>query len=256
MKTHTCKYFIVLLLSFFTFILASNPLHAQSVSPSPTSVKVVPTGAPPQAGINLTIPPIFFNLTTNPGQITTPQQLKVKNNNSFTEYLRLDLAKFIPSPNATQPVIQDLEPGDDFANWISFDTNEFSLAPGQIKTIKFTINPPKSAALGYYYAILINRIKEREPGRRETAVKGSAAVSILLDVRSPNAKRQLQLVDFSTDKLFYEYLPVTFTVKLKNAGNIHSIPVGDIFVDWGGAKELTSGQRCCSQTIVYAHDSQ
>jgi hypothetical protein len=41
----------------------------------------------------------------------------------------------------------------------------------------------------------------------------------------------LQVASFSTDKLFYEYLPATFKINVKNTGNVHVIPFGDLFID-------------------------
>lgn len=233
----------IVIFSFFLFaLILYNPLYAQETKPTQTPAKIeVPQGNLPDVGINVTISPVFFNLSTNPGEKVS-SQLKVRNDNNFTEYFRIDLAKFRPTQtvDGAQPVIQELSPGDEFANWIKFDTEEFTLGPDQTKTIKFTISPPKEAALGYYYSILINRIQEKEAGKRQTVIKGSAAASVLLDVRSPNARRELELVDFSTDRAFYEYFPISFKAVVKSKGNIHIVPVGDIFIDWGGKKEIVS----------------
>ncbi len=65
----------------------------------------------------------------------------------------------------------------------------------------------------------------------QAVIAGSAGITVLLDVRSPNAKRELQVANFSTDKLFYEHLPTTFRISVKNTGNVHVIPFGDIFID-------------------------
>jgi hypothetical protein len=48
----------------------------------------------------------------------------------------------------------------------------------------------------------------------------------------------MQLSDFKTDKFIYEYLPTTFEIKVQNSGNIHLIPVGDIFIDQGDTKDI------------------
>jgi hypothetical protein len=39
------------------------------------------------------------------------------------------------------------------------------------------------------------------------------------------------VLQFSTPQKIYEFLPVAFTIKLKNSGNVHVIPKGNIFID-------------------------
>ena len=38
--------------------------------------------------------------------------------------------------------------------------------------------------------------------------------------------------------MFYEYLPSIFEIQVKNTGNVHVVPVGDIFIDSGGQKDI------------------
>jgi hypothetical protein len=68
-------------------------------------------------------------------------------------------------------------------------------------------------------------------GQNSAAIAGSPALPVLLSVKSPNAKREIQITDFKTDKLVYEYLPANFIISVKNSGNIHVSPAGDIFID-------------------------
>jgi hypothetical protein len=215
------------------FAQSPSPLPPTS-SPSPTPL--VPLQAP-EAGINLTLSPVFINLTTDPGQPVSTR-IKITNNNNFREFLRIDVAKFGAGAGGERPAIADLNPEDDFGKWISFSEPQFTVDPRQTKTVKLTISPPDTAALGYYYALIVNRIREKEPGARQTVVTGAPAILTLLEVRSPRAKKELQLVDFKTDKFFYEYLPVEFKVRLKNTGNIHLVPAGDIFIDKGRKKDV------------------
>ena len=78
---------------------------------------------------------------------------------------------------------------------------------------------------------MFQRTSEEKADKTGALVAGAPAVSILLEVKSPNAKREIQIVDATSDKLFYEYLPADIKVKVKNTGNIHIIPVGNIFID-------------------------
>ena len=204
------------------------------LTPSPTPL--VPKETPP-SGINLTLAPTFLNLVTDPGEEVT-SQIKVKNNNNFSEYLKIDIAKFESAEGGERPLISEFTSADDYKNWISFSDSQFILDPNETKVIDVTIRPPKEASLGYYYAIIVNRTTQQETVAQGAAVAGAPAILTLLEVRSENAKRELQLVDFKTKKFFYEYLPAEFEVKVKNTGNIHITPTGDIFIDSIRAKDV------------------
>ncbi|GIW62862.1 MAG: hypothetical protein KatS3mg090_0688 [Patescibacteria group bacterium] len=184
----------------------------------------------PESGINVTISPLFINLFTDPGK-TVESSFKIRNNNNFDEYFTIWIAKYSLVESAERPVISEVSSDDPFPNWIEFDQREFKLLPNETKQIKFKFTPPDTAALGYYYAIVISRIKEISLQGRSAVVSASPAISLLAEVNSPYAKKEIQLLDFNTDKVFYEYLPVEFQVKVSNTGNIHLSPFGDIFID-------------------------
>ena len=95
-----------------------------------------------------------------------------------------------------------------------------------------TINVPQDASLGYYMAVTFS--PANQPGvPNATALKGAAATLVLLEVKTPNEKRGLQLLSFTTDHKLYEYLPANFNIRLHNSGNIYIAPAGNIFVAKG-----------------------
>ncbi len=225
---------IGLLVVFGIGIILAPSASAQS--PSPTPVKLdLPSQAPP-TGVNLTLSPVFLNLVTDPGE-SVASQFKITNNNNFREYLEISIKKFVTSDTGN-PLIQDTTKEDEFVSWVSFSESEFSVDPNQTKTIRFSINPPKEANLGYYYSFVVQRITDPERAGVGPAIAGSPAVPVLLLVKSPNAKREVQIVDFKTDRVFYEYLPSELTVSVKNTGNVHIAPSGDIFIDSLWNKEV------------------
>ncbi len=241
MIPHKITYFItVTLLGVILVVSIPNNAHAATatssatVTPKPTPL--VPDKAP-EVGINLAVSPVFINLTTDPGE-TVASQIRVRNNNNIREYLQISLMKFESDATGEHPVITEVKRDDPFLTWISFSQNQFIVDPNESKTIRFTVTPDKSAALGYYYAVVVSRIEEKNASTKEAVIAGSPAISLLLEVRSPYAKRELQLLDFKTDHFIYEYLPVTFDIAVKNTGNIHAIPFGDIFIDQGTTQDI------------------
>jgi hypothetical protein len=209
-----------------------------TTTPSPTTSLAVPSQVPP-TGIDLTVSPTFLNLVTNPGESVT-SEIKIRNNNTFREYLEISIAKFQAADGGDRPLISDIEEGDEFARWVSFEESQFTVDPNENKTIKFTISPPQEASLGYYYAFIVNRIQQPTADGNQAIVSGAPALLVLLDVRSPNATRELELVSFNTDKPIYEYLPTTFKIRVKNKGNIHLSPVGDIFIEQSFGKTIAA----------------
>jgi hypothetical protein len=190
------------------------------------------------SGLNLVTSPLPINLVTTPGS-TVSAQLKIKNGGTQSEDLQIGLMKFAAYGDEGKPVLMDRAKGDDYFDWVSFSENEFTLDPNEWKTITMNINVPKTAAFGYYYAVTFSRKNEDiTGGPRSTKVIGATATLVLLEVRVPNAVRNIEVLQFSTPQKIYEFLPVTFTIKLKNTGNVHVVPKGNIFIDhWGETKD-------------------
>lgn len=223
---------LIVITILFALTVGGTQIYAQSAKPTPES-DTPSLRAPatiPEAGINLTLSPTFITLTAEPGKSVTTS-VKITNNNTFTEYLQIDIAKFEAAEDGTRPLITDMTQQDVHKDWVQFSEDQFTLAPSETKTIRVTIEPSEQASLGYYYAFIFNRMRELDSQEQGAVVSGAPAILTLLDVKSPDSVRDLQLIEFKTDKLFYEYLPAQLDVTVKNAGNIFVSPGGDVFID-------------------------
>lgn len=183
----------------------------------------------PRGGINFTVSPAFVSLITDPGKEVSTS-VRIRNNSNTTESLEVRLATFETGQEGA-PVLRDPGKEDEFVSWVKFSDSEFTLSPNESKNVKVTISPTRDAALGYYYAIVFDRKDKTQADGSSAVIQAAPAIPLLLEVKSNQAKRELQLVDFKTDKLIYEYLPTNFIVTIKNTGNIHAVPVGNVFVD-------------------------
>lgn len=188
--------------------------------------------ANPEGGLDLNVSPTSIALEVKP-DAGVSTDLKIKNNELSTEHLKVSLLKFGAEGETGTPKLEDLSPGDDFAKWASFSQTHFDAQPNVWTTIKMTINPPKTAAFGYYYAVIFSRDTSAAQPKAANLL-GAVASLVLLDVQAPGAKRQAQVVQFSTPKKVSEFLPVNFTVRMHNTGNVHVAPRGNIFVTKGG----------------------
>jgi len=179
--------------------------------------------------ITLTTSPVSLNLHIQPGTSQT-QTLQFKNSSSIALPVSIDVQVFGAYGSTGQAAISAPRPGDASTQWVSFSPSTFIAQPNVWNSVKMTIALPKSANLGYYYAIIFKPSIPTQSSARTTAIKGSNAILVLVDSGTSNEQRQVSVTNFSVTKHIYEYLPVDFTVALHNGGNIYVPPSGDIFI--------------------------
>jgi P pilus assembly chaperone PapD len=202
-------------------------------TPSPTPTPVI---APPTP-ISLTVSPPTLYIDTEPGQ-PIEETVRVFNNGESTEILTTSLMTFSAAADGKAPVLRPFEPDEQSQEWLTMTPAEFSLEPQKWQTIKVSFHPPQDASLSYYYALLISRKGSVATSEGESAVIGAPAILVLSKVKTPFEKQELQLVSFASKRKVYEYLPATFTVEVKNTGNVHLAPVGNIFIDDAKKRDL------------------
>lgn len=183
------------------------------------------------ADFSVTVLPSFLVLNTKPGETVTGS-VRIQNNGTSTNHLAVDLLKIKPSTTSDngQLGLELVAANDEFRSWVSFDTSILEIDPGRSQTVNVTITVPEHAALGYYYALAL-KDTDQVSGEDNTVVTGVTAVPILLEVVVSQAERSLTIVDFSATRRLYDFLPVTFMVTLKNTGNVHLAPRGNIFIN-------------------------
>jgi hypothetical protein len=185
----------------------------------------------PASGFNLQISPLPIDLSLPPGTSTTAP-LRVRNAGFQTEKLQVRLLKVTEDDNGgvhlTEPA-----PSDEFVHWVSFSKTVFNAPPNEWQDITMTINVPKSAAFGYYFAVEYLRAADVKPQGGQTAAHGAVATFVLLNAEAPGATRSAQVVSFKADRKSYEFLPATFTAKIRSTGNVHVAPHGNVFIKRG-----------------------
>lgn len=188
----------------------------------------VPSGAlaASVSGIGLTTAPVSQDLVVPPGTSATTT-LQVQNNGAQAENISVQLEQFTADGDSGQAQIVEPTPGDPSPGWVQFSPSSFTAQPGVWNKVTMTINLPKDASLGYYYAVLfVPTNTVNAGGSNLTKFKGANAIFILVDTKSANEKRQLTLESLTADKTVTDFLPVTFSVKVKNTGNIFVVPRG------------------------------
>ncbi|NTW26924.1 MAG: hypothetical protein HGA36_01225 [Candidatus Moranbacteria bacterium] len=188
--------------------------------------------------LRLTSSPLPINLKVIPGT-TVSANIKVKNDGISAENIRITLMKFKADSATGAPNLSERQAGDDYFDWVTFSEDKFVLPVNEWKTITATFNVPASASFGYYYAVVFTRAQENvTQSEKQTILVGGMATLVLLEAQVPNAKREIQVTDFSVDKSMFEFLPATFSIKLKNTGNVHLAPRGNIFISKSDQKDV------------------
>jgi hypothetical protein len=183
-------------------------------------------------GINIEISPLPIELNAKPGTSVTTD-LRVRNSGTTPENLKVSLKTFNSEGADGHIVLHDPTPLEDFTKWVSFDKPVFTAPPGQWQTVKMTVAVPKTAAFGYYYAVQFELANPPKPQPGSTQLQGAVAIFVLLNAEAPGASRKIEVTSFKADHSSYEFLPVNFTVQVRNTGNVHTAPHGNIFIKHG-----------------------
>lgn len=191
---------------------------------------------PKSVGQALEIAPPVLNLRGNPGQTVkgtislrdvSPASLIVTNQiNDFTSQGEEGIPKLLLEEGETSPY--------SMKTWFR-PIGQITLKPKEIQGLPFTIDIPKDAAPGGYYAVV--RFSGRPAGIDTSGVSLSASVGALVFMRvNGDAYEKLSIVGFNAvnknneSKNLLEGTPITFAVRIKNEGNVHEQPAGRIMI--------------------------
>lgn len=195
------------------------------------------TSAQQNDRLDLSVTPVFFDFTTEPGRDIS-DKIRMRNNSNAPVNLKVQIKKLTAS-DVREANLEDPKPEDTYIQWVKFDKTAITANPQEWVDIPFTISVPTDASFGYYLAFTLSQDNSAPNSGQSTAViQGEVAVPVLLNVKSPNAKALAELVEFKPKSFVNEYLPVEFEVMFKNTGNVHLKPRGNIFIRGNSDKDL------------------
>jgi hypothetical protein len=184
----------------------------------------------------VTISPLTFELTANPGDTLT-NTLKVYNPTSSIISIKME-AEDIKAVGETGQVIvePEVEATYSLKRWIKTEPAEFTLEPGEQKFVNFEISVPENAEPGGKYgSVLASTTGVVGKGATGTAIAQKVGALLLLTVAG-EVKEELKIVEFTAPP-FLEYGPVPFTMRFENTGTVHVRPRGFVTItNWWGKK--------------------
>ncbi len=172
-----------------------------------------------------TVSPATVDLIANRGE-SINQEMIIHNSSDQTRIYSLSTIKFESSEEPGVPkFIPYEEDHTGLAEWIKFPERTVEVDPGQTATLALTIAVPSDIeAGGYYAAVLVSEAGEAG----NVSVEAKIAVLFFLTVEGENSYKA-EILEFET-KGWTNRLPVDFSFRMQNQGNVHLIPIGQIVV--------------------------
>lgn len=208
------KFFQRTLLAFFfcsLFFIASEEVSAQGAG-----IKVIPAVIETQA---------------EPGQVLT-ETVVVTNLNEEEKQFYVYKRDIVGTEAGGVPIFADEnapKTGFELTEWVSFLSEQITLAPGAEYTLPITITVPMDASPGSHFGGVF--VSAEPPRLRQTGAGVGYEVASILSIRiAGDVTDSARIRSFSTDKLFYGTKDVSFLIKIENQGNILIRPRGPMTI--------------------------
>lgn len=176
----------------------------------------------------LTITPIRYEISGNPGQTLT-EKMGLVNESNKTQTFYASFANFEAQGDTGSPSFVDAKEG--LGTWMTTEQASVTLAPGAQKEISFSIKIPKDAEPGGHFAAIFWGTSPGGGSPGQVSIGTKTGLLVLLSVNG-DVKEQAGLVDFQlhNNKHFYKTLPVGFQYRFSNQGSDRVKPKGDIVI--------------------------
>lgn len=192
---------------------------------------------PNDTGQALEIAPPVVSLTANPGQ-TVNSQVSLRDVSTTKLVVTSQINDFTASGEDGTPKLL-IEEGESspysMKDWFR-PIGQLTLKPKEIQNLPFTIDVPATAAPGGYFAVVRFTASAPELGGTGVALSASLGALVFLRVNG-DAHEKLSIASFTaavpktgkTQKLF-EGTPIDFVIRIKNEGNVHEQPAGQVLI--------------------------
>lgn len=189
---------------------------------------ILPAIQAQQPSRGITIVPPRFELFANPGDQIS-ETIRITNNSATPTSYQVIVEDFTSVGEEGQVALQEDESIHSFslAQWITPETTELTLQPGEERPFSFTINVPKNGEPGGHYASVLFQAAGGE-------VQGGASVTqrigALILLRVSGDVTENATIETFTAPRYSQTTPLNFTLRLKNNGNTHIRPKGTIVI--------------------------
>ena len=156
------------------------------------------------------------------------QQIRVSNRGGSAIPITMQVAGFRPQGQEGQvELTEDGEAEFGILTWTSVSPSEFLLEPGQEEAVTFLIEVPEDAPPGGHYMSVLANLGSSGGG--EGVVVGQRIGSLVLLRVAGEVVEQAHVAEIAAPG-FAAKGPIAFDVVLRNTGNVHLRPVGELVV--------------------------
>jgi hypothetical protein len=200
-----------------------------------TAAPAAPATPSNNVGQALEIAPPVITLSGDPGQ-TIKTQISLRDISSGNLLVSGQVNDFVAAgEDGTPKILLDEKEVDPYSikGWIT-PVAPFIMIPREIKNLPVTIVIPANASPGGHYGVV--RFTGTPPELKGTGVSLSASLGALLLITvSGNVKEQMSVQSLSVSHngktgTLLEGTPLEFTERIKNSGNIHELPTGQVVI--------------------------
>ncbi len=181
----------------------------------------------------VSISPPVIEIEADPGN-SIERSIEINNETNEERVYTIGVKKFeMIGEEGKQKFMPVSEEGDfGLTSWIKYAENKITVPSKSTGKLKFTINVPLDADPGGHYAsIYFNTGKANLSESTNSAVGVEAQVNSLVLLRVSGEvieKAELESFEMDGGKTLLYRLPANFVLRLKNSGNIHIKPKGNI----------------------------
>lgn len=189
--------------------------------------------------VGLTISPLNFELTGNPGDTLT-NTLRVFNPTGLDLTVQMTVEDFAVAGEAGQVIVEPAETESySLARWITVVPDLFTLPSEGRQNVEFTVTVPESAEPGGHYGtVLATLTAVAGEGEFTGAAVAQKVGSLVLLSVSGDVAEDLVIKEFTAPD-FLEYGPVPFVIRFENKGTVHVRPRGFVTItNWRGKKVI------------------
>lgn len=174
----------------------------------------------------IVVSPAEMDLKLKPGQEVN-QEMLIINRLGRREKIEI-IAEGLISKESLSGLSEDYFPNS-AADWIKPEIKEIYLDHGERVRFNVQIKVPENAKAGGYYAGVLASFKS--PGEEKDNIELINRVGLSFLISIPGeVEEKMTLLGFFKNKFFYLNGPVIFFTEVRNLGNIHLAPAGEIAV--------------------------
>ncbi len=220
-KFKICAVFVLVVILFLTKTASAQTLPAEGLSISPPIIE----------------------LTLNPSQ-SYNQSIRLTNPTKNLIEVYPTVMNFGAQGESGEPAFYPATSESakySLANWVKFDQNKIALMPEQVVEWTYRVDVPADVEPGGHYGVVFFGSQPPEPVAKTTQVAISSMVGALILGRTGGEITETGSIEEFSARRFYLKPPIDFTLRVKNSGNVHFKPLGEITIqNLFGSKDTTA----------------